>query len=737
MEYVAGPTLRQLIKDELIDLPKAIDYARQIAAALSAAHQTGIVHRDIKPENIVVAKGELIKVLDFGLAKLIKTSEINLPATGSLESIPGVIMGTTAYMSPEQVRGQQVDQRTDIWSLGIILCEMLLGKRPFSGETASDCSASIIKTDPSDAFAEIEKISPALRQIVQKALTKKREERYQTAQELLIDLKNVNRDLELKTALENSTSPNFQRIQTDENQYNPTTALYSQSSEQAHSGTNLNVLSAENTIQKSIRQKVAAAIILLVLISGIAAYLFRLSGTDSVSSIAVLPLVSNNSDPDTEYLSEGISESLISNLSYLQNLKVIARSSSFKFKGQDVDVSKAADALGVQKIITGKITRLGDQLVVSVEMINAADNTQMWGGQYTSQASNLIEMQSEISKEIAQKLHARLTGSHGQSVELHQTVNSQAYELLLKGNFFSNKGGTENRKKAVDYYNQAIMADPNYALAYAELSINYIILVNNSILDPAEFKPKAENAALKALELDERLSMGHYALAQIKRSAWDWETAEREYKRAIELNPNLAKAHSGYSFFLSFRGRHAEALDENKRARELDPLSLTTKVETGNLYYLARQYDQAIEALNKTLELDQNFATAHVYLGYVYTAKGMYQEAIAAYQKAIKLGGNTSSRQIFLGAALAKSGARNQAELILQQLQISKDNVSPGELAILYAVLDKREEAFASLEKAFAARDLQLQYLHVDPAFDSLRSDARFQDLLQRVGFTF
>lgn len=297
------------------------------------------------------------------------------------------------------------------------------------------------------------------------------------------------------------------------------------------------------------------------------------------------------------------------------------------------------------------------------------------------------------------------------------------------------QGGTENRNKAIEYYKQAIAADSNYAPAYADLSIGYILLVSNGILDPREFTPKADDAARTALKLDNNLADAHLALAWIKLNDWEWSDAEREYRRTIELNPNLARAHDAFAYYLSFMGRHDEAIAENKHSKDLDPISLITNADAGNIHYLARQYDQGLEKLKIALELDPNFATTYVYFGYIYTAKGMYREAIASYQKAIELSGETTSRQIFLGAAWAKAGESEKAQTILKQLETGKEYVSPCELAILYSALNEREQAFASLEKAFAAHDLQLQYINVDPAFDSLRDDSRFQDLLRRVGF--
>jgi TolB-like protein/DNA-binding winged helix-turn-helix (wHTH) protein/Tfp pilus assembly protein PilF len=452
------------------------------------------------------------------------------------------------------------------------------------------------------------------------------------------------------------------------------------------------------------------------------------------SSIAVLPFVNASNNPDVEYLSDGMTESLINSLSQLPGFKVIARNSSFKYKGKDADPQEVAWALGVEAVLTGRVLQRGDDLLISVELVNARDNTQMWGEQYNRKAADLLAVQSEISHEIAEKLRLRLTPVEHQQLAKRETVNPQAYELFLKGRFYWSRAGKGDRKKALDYYQQAIAVDPAYALAYAELSSTYVELVSASVLDPKEFMPKAEGAARKALESDESLAEAHLAMTEIKLSAWDWAAAEREIKRAIELNPNLAWAHSQYASYLSLVGRHEQSIAEIKRARELDPLSTNVNHQVGISLLMARQYDQAIEAAKKTLELDQNYANAYSLLGYTYAAKGQYREAIAAYQEAIKLGDSSPDIQIYLGAAYAKAGERERAQAILKRLEMGKEYISPTGLANLHVALGEREQAFALLERAYAAHDQQLIFLGVEPEFDPLRSDPRFTGLMRRVG---
>ncbi len=475
--------------------------------------------------------------------------------------------------------------------------------------------------------------------------------------------------------------------------------------------------------------------ILLLGLSGLGYWVFtnRTAPTKQIESIAILPFVNVSNDSNTEFLSEGISESLINNLSQLPGVKVTARSSSFKFKGKETDPQEVANALGVQAIVMGRVVQSGDNFLINVELVNAHDKTQIWGEQYTRKASDLLQVQSAISKEIAEKLHIRLTRAQEQRITKRETTNPQAYELVLKSKIYNGKGGRENMKKSLEYLNQAIVLDPNYALAYVWLSIGYRNLVDQSFLEPKDGMPKAESAAYKALELDENLAEAHFALATIKRDKWQWQEAEREFKRAIELNPNLSRAHSGYASYLRLMKRHDEAIAEIKIARELDPLSPIVNANVSWTLYLARRYDEAIEAIQKELEIDHENPDAHYILGYIYMAKGMFAEAIKEYQETIKLGLDIPGPQIYQGAVYARQGETEQARKILKKLEESTEYASPAELAILYAALNDHEQAFAALEKAYEIHDLQLQTLAVDAAYDPLRSDPRFQDLLRRV----
>jgi TolB-like protein/Tfp pilus assembly protein PilF len=454
----------------------------------------------------------------------------------------------------------------------------------------------------------------------------------------------------------------------------------------------------------------------------------------AIDSLAVLPLVNAGGCADTEYLSDGLTERLINNLSRLPDLKVMSRNSVFRYKGQEVDAQTVGNALHVRAVLMGQVITRGDGLTISVELVDARDKSHIWGEQYNRKSADLVAVQSEISREIIEKLRLRLTTGEQQQLARRETVNPQAYELMLKGRFYWNKGSTESRRKAIDYYHQAIVVDPAYALAYAELAKAYSTFAYRGIIDPKVAMARAETAAGRALAIDETLAEAHAWLAYVKQCAWDAKGAEQEFKRAQELNPNYAEAHGLYAIYLSQMQRHEQAIAEAKRAKDLDPLSPSVNISYFYTLRSARQYDQAVEHLKQMLELDQNIPLAHVLFGHIYAARGQYNEAIAAYKEAMRLGIDNTSVRAYLGHAHARAGQREQAKAILSQLQRTKEYVSPAERAILYAGLGQKEQAFRSLETAYAARDLQLIYLGMNPHFDTLRSDPRFQDLMRSVG---
>jgi TolB-like protein/DNA-binding winged helix-turn-helix (wHTH) protein/Tfp pilus assembly protein PilF len=484
------------------------------------------------------------------------------------------------------------------------------------------------------------------------------------------------------------------------------------------------------------RGAVFAATTALLLVGASFVYLSnRVQGDRTViDSVAVLPFSNTTGDPYAEYISEGISDGVINSLSQFSGVNVIARNSSSRYKGEDFDLKEVASALGVKAILTGRVARHADQIQVSVQLIDARNNIQIWGEQYNRKATDLLVVQEEISRGIAERLHLQLTAAEQKKVAKPNTVNPVAYELLLKGRFYS-KGSTENKKQATEYFNQAIAVDPNYALAYVELSGLYAELVNTNVLDPKEFTPKAEMAAYKALELDDNLAEAHLAVSVIKRYSWEWEAAEREIKRAIELNPNLLKAHSEYMFYLIIQGRRDEAVAAAKRARELDPLSVGRPSFVYALL-LERQYDQAIEAAKKLLERDPHNPDLLTLLGFTFARNNQFQEAIPHYQEAIKLGDDSNDVQLYLGVAFARTGQSEKAAAILKRLRAGKEYVSPAGLAMLLVQLGQQELALDLLDRAYSAHDQQLVWLGIEANFDPLRADPRFKDLMRRIGLS-
>jgi DNA-binding winged helix-turn-helix (wHTH) protein/TolB-like protein/Flp pilus assembly protein TadD len=504
------------------------------------------------------------------------------------------------------------------------------------------------------------------------------------------------------------------------------------------SSINATRLSTEGTPASFGRYRLVFITVALATIAVIGAVGYLRSGgstSEPIRKLAVLPLINGSDGQDLEYLSEGISESLINSLSQLAGVKVIARTSSFKYKGLAVDPNQVARELGVEAILTGRVALLGDNLQISTELMDARDNTQIWGEQYIRKASDLLLVQSEISTTIARKLRLKLTPPEQQQLAKRETFDPQAYEMILRGRFHREKEGTENLNTAVDYFKRAITVDPACAAGYAELSIMYTALSSRGILDPKEYLPQAEAAARKALDLDENLGEAHYALANLEANTWNWSAAGIDFERALELNPGLARARYRHAVYLSIMREHDRAVEEIERARELSPLSPRFRANVGMILLLARRYDEAVEVLKNTLDMDQSYGPARTYLGQTYAAKGMYREAIAAYQDAIKLGDDLGlSTQIHLGAAYAWAGQREKAQSILERLKTTREYVSAGLLPILYVALGEREQAFASLERAYNEHDPQLQYLGVYPEFDPIRSDPRFQDLMRRVG---
>jgi serine/threonine-protein kinase len=673
-----------------------------------------------------------VKILDFGIAKLTEKQNAAIESEDAtaiqVKTTPGMIIGTPNYMSPEQAKGKDVDARTDIFSFGVVLYEMLAGHLPFEGETVMESISSIIKDEPKPLTKS--DMSPEIKRIIGKTLRKNADERYQTTKELLADLKDAKQELEFQDKLERTIQPH------DDEQKTQMIKAVATVDELSQTTTN-ETRNDSITIKKSGIGKAVIGIFAVLLVSaiGLGYWFYSKSNAKQIESIAVMPFVNESGDANNEFLSDGLSDALINKLSQLPQLKVIARSSSFKYKGKEINVGEIANTLGVQAIIVGRITKRGDDVQVSVEMIDAAENTQIWGEQYNRRVSDVFAVQEDIVRTVSEKLLLKLTGAQQQQISKQATGNSQAYQFYLNGVFYRRRNGADNLRKAIEYQNQAIALDPNFAMAYAEIASCYGTLVEISAINPAEGKPKARAAAEKAAALDSTLPQAYQALGYIENQDLNWTAAEQNFKRAIELDPNFAGAHTLYADFLSQLGRTDEALAEIRQAQELDPLRVGLIGNEGNILYYARRYDEAISKMQDGLKPEPENAPARVYLGRAYTANGQYAKAIREFQIADKTDNETTNALIYSGQAYALSGKRGEASEILNQVKTTKKYVSPATLAILYAALGDKEAAFKSLEQAYAERDPQLQFLKVEPGYDALREDPRFQEWLRKVGF--
>lgn len=739
-EFIDGETLREHALTTSWRFGEVLDVAAQIAGALTAAHAAGIVHRDIKPDNVMLRRDGIVKILDFGIAKLAPTHAPG-PHPGmdpALHTEPGKIMGTVAYMSPEQIRGLDVDARTDIWSLGVLIYEMVAGCAPFTGETASHVGVSILEKEPAPLASFTAGVPAELERIVRKSLAKARDERYQTARDLLIDLKSLRRELDLQGELQRSSPPPTSPLMSATVEPPSAPSIGAASQPGAHStagGTSL--------VGKIQQHKVAAIVMVGILaaliIGGIVALNTYLRSTPPavIDSVAVLPFVNASSDPNTEYLSDGLTEDFINSLSRVSDLRVIARTTVFRFKGRDFDPQGVGRELGVGAVVTGKVTQQGDTLSVQVDLIRVADGTQLWGQKYTRRMAEVLKIQDEIVQEVTARLRPGLSGEDKRRVARKYTDNTEAYQAYSKGRYYARKFTAEDTRKAIAYFNQATDIDPNYAPAYVGQADAYWYS-NDLQLAANEAMPKAKAAALKALSIDESLAEAHSSLGIVLTAYdWDWAAAEKEFRRAIELKPEEAVAYELFGWYLSLVGRFDEAQKTFEQGQRRDPLSLNIAAFKGISFYRERKFDLAIEHLQKTLEIDPNFWLARVYLGWAYTARGQYNEAIAAFEQARAIEKN---HYVFgsLGHAYALAGRKEEARRAIVQLTaMSKDEyVSPYSIAIIYAGLGENDAAFEWLNKAYDARSETMGWIKVDARLDKLRSDARFAELVRRVGLS-
>jgi eukaryotic-like serine/threonine-protein kinase len=715
-EYVKGKTLRDTLREGRVRISDTLDIATQVASALQTAHTAGVVHRDIKPENIMIRDDGYVKVLDFGLAKLtgnMRSRETERTHTQAF-SLPGLIMGTATYMSPEQARSASIDCRTDIFSFGVLLYEMLAGQVPFAGDTTTDIIAQIIQNDPEPPSSRNPAVSAALDRIVMKCLEKQTRDRYASASDLLADLRALP-----KPVFENPLAPSTESIGTETFLVEPGERDQSPA-----------------TGGKGYKPALMGAGVVLILGLVAASYWYLSRDTQSrdtqIDSIAVLPFENQSGSADIDYLSDGMTESLINALSTLPNLSVKARNTVFRYKGAAIDEKKVGQELAVQALLIGWVTQRGDNLTLHLSLVDVATGKNLWGEQYDRKMQDLAILQREITRDVSQKLQTRLSNTDASNLTKNYTANSEAYQQYLRGRYFWNKRTPDSIAKSIEYFDAAIAKDSGFALAYAGLADSYVVPMNE--MAPRYSMPKAKAAAMRALQIDDSLAEAHTSLARVLQFyEWNWTEAEREFKRAIELNPRYAVAHQWYGGYFASIGHREEAVEERRTALELDPLSTPVNFDLGQAFYFRREYDKALEQFRKTLELDPSFPSAILYIPLVYSQKGMHEEAIGSVRQVPESSVGTA----VLGYVLAAGGREAEARQELAELKRLRDQeyVSAVLIAYVHAGLGEKDEALAWLEKGYEERAHHMLYLKVEPRWDALRNDPRFIEVLRRVGF--
>jgi serine/threonine protein kinase/Tfp pilus assembly protein PilF len=699
MACIEGKSLQQYIAAGPLQINDILNYASQIAEGLKAAHDREILHRDIKPANILITDKKQIRITDFGLAKF---------PGATMVTKEGTTLGTIAYMSPEQARGENIDKRTDIWALGVVIYEMITGRKPFAGDYEQAVVYSIINEDPDPPTALRTGVPMELERIVGKALAKKPEERYQDCTDLLVDLK------KLAKSLDQIDQPTTSRVVPIAKK--PARLLHRQS---------------------LFWGALATAIIAVVLFY----FLWHSEPTsDEGSSIAVLPFINQRNEQELEYLSDGITETLIDQLSPISNLKVMARSTVFQFEGPNTNPQNAGRKLNVKSVLTGRIDLFEDRLIISTELIDVASGAQLWGERYNRQMADIFKIEDEISKNIIDKLRLHLGAVQSEHITRRYTESSEAYQLYLKGRFYWNKRSPEAMPVALKYFQQAVDMDPNYALAWTGISDSYLVGSGGYLgISAEEAHEKGKAATLRAIEIDPDLAEAHTSLASVRTSKRDWSGAEKEFKRALELNPGYVTAHQWYGELLYILGRYDESVAEINRALELDPLSLIVNSVLGWSYLAARNAPKAMEQIQRTLEMEPEFADAQDALVQIMMLENRPENEL--FPELIKrdLGFNILYKEDLpeIKKAFEKNGLKGYWRLRLKILlkRSQSEYVWPAILVECYAQLGETQNAIHILEKLFEQKDEMISYIRIYVILDPLRSDPRFQSIVDRMNF--
>ena len=703
MEYVHGEDLKRLIK-KMGSIPtgKAVSIARQICQGLAEAHSLGIVHRDLKPQNIMVDEGGNAKIMDFGIARSLTLKGI----TGA-----GVMIGTPEYMSPEQVEGKGTDPRSDIYSLGAILYEMVTGRVPFEGDTPFTIGVKHKSEAPENPKELNAQIPDDLTRLILRCLAKEKDKRYQTSEEIISDLDKIEKGL-----------PTTDRVVPERKTLAP----------------------REITVKFNPKKLLFPGLVIAALVVAAGIILWRVlpkkeaAAAKSVPpSVAVLPFVDDSPEKGHEYLSEGIPNTLINGLNNIQSIRVPARTSSFSFASKGLDIQEIGQKLNVENVLEGSIQVVGNNLRVTASLIKVRDGYQLWNETYDRKLEDVFAIQDDIAQAIVRALKIKLLGEQEKRLVKRDTENSDAYKFYLEGLYYWNKRTEKDLNKAIELFNQAVDKDPDYALAYVGLADSYSLLSLYGKARPKDVFPRAKAAATKALEIDENLAEAHNSLAYIyERYDWNWKAAEVEFRRALELHPNYATGHFWYGEFLVYFGRFEEAIREIRRALELDPVSLIINVNLAWAYLNAGQTDQSLAQISKALEMDPNFSVAHWQRGLALLAKKNFREAIEEMKKARELSGDAGMQASALALAYSAAGMLKEAKGILEELEArsQEQHVSPYQMARVYASMGDLDMAFKLADKAYEERDEMLIFMKIDRALAQYQSDPRYKSLLKKMG---